>query len=51
MCIPPAVVTTIVLLAAPPSPLEHLGRFDARLASGSFGNRQEPAAPRHLLGP
>src|SRR5271166_4020951 len=45
MCIPPAVVTTIVLLAAPPSPLEHLGRFDARAlpeASGIAKSRRHP---------
>ena len=45
MCILHAFVTTIVLLAAPPSPLEHLGRFDARLlpeASGIARSRRYP---------
>jgi len=45
MCIPPAVVTTIVLLAAPPSPLEPLGRFDTRAlpeASGIVKSRRHP---------
>jgi len=45
MCIPPAIVTTIVLLAAPPSPLEPLGRFDTRTlpeASGIVKSRRHP---------
>jgi hypothetical protein len=45
MRILPAALTTIVLLAAPPSPLEHLGRFDARSlpeASGIAKSRRYP---------
>ena len=45
MYILPAALTTIVLLAAPPSPLEHLGRFDARSlpeASGIAKSRRYP---------
>ncbi len=45
MCIFPALATTIVLLAAPPSPLEPLGRFDTRAlpeASGIVKSRRYP---------
>jgi len=45
MCISVAVVTTVVLLAGPPSPLEHLGRFDPRTlpeASGIVKSRRYP---------
>lgn len=45
MCNLPAALTTILLLAAPPSPLEPLGRFDARSlpeASGIAKSRRYP---------
>ena len=45
MCIVPSALTTIVLLVAPPSPLEHLGRFDAHSlpeASGIAKSRRYP---------
>jgi hypothetical protein len=45
MCLLLAVLTTTVLLAAPRSPLEHLGRFDARSlpeASGIAKSRRYP---------
>src|SRR5271157_123453 len=32
-------------------PARASGKVRRARASGSFGNRQEPAAPRHLLGP